>query len=201
MKKFTVSSIAIALLFVSAALAQSPESAKDQDKPAKEAAAPSKEQAEPARDQAWLKQLVGEWEVQLKSYMMPDQPPVESTGIDSVRTLGDHWILAEIKFAMTGAPLSGILSLGYDPQKEEFKGTWIDSMSGYLWVYKGTLNDAGDTMTLRTEGPSMRKPGETARYKEVITIKDKDHRTFSSSIETADGKWMTILEAEYTRKE
>lgn len=184
MKKFTILSISIAIaLYVSGVLAQSPEPT-----------------AAPTRDHAWLKQLVGEWEVQFKMYMQPDQPPVESAGTDSVRALGGHWIIAEAKTTMMGAPYTGILSLGYDAQKKHFTGTWIDSMGGYLWVYKGTLNDAGDTLTLETEGPSLESPDKTARYKEVIQIMDKDSRTFTSSMETADGKWKKILTIEYRRK-
>lgn len=185
MKKFAILSIAVAL-FVSGVLAQSPEPAKDDDKP--------------ARDHEWLKQLVGEWDLQFKMYMQPDQPPAETAGSESVRALGDHWIVAETKTTMMGAPFSGMLSLGYDAQKKHFNGTWIDSMGGHLWVYKGTLNDAGDTLTLETEGPSMQNLNETARYREVITIKGKDHRTFTSNVESEDGTWMKILTVEYRRK-
>ncbi len=187
MKKFATLSAGIAImLVVSGVLAQSAE--------------PMTEQDEPARDHQWLKQLVGEWDVQFKMYIQPDQPPSEAAGTDSVRAIGDHWVIAETKSTMMGAPFSGMLSLGYDPQKKNFNATWIDSMGGYLWVYKGTLNDVGDTLTLETEGPSMQNLNETARYNEVITITGKDTRTFSSSIEVEDGQWMTILEAEYRRK-
>ncbi len=178
MKKFAILSIAIAL-FVSGVLAQSRKLAKDHE---------------------WLKQLVGEWDAQFKMYMQPDQPPAESAGTDSVRALGNHWIVAESKFTMMGAPYSGRLSLGYDPQKKHFHGTWIDSFGGYLWVYKGTLSDAGDTLTLETEGPSIQSPDKTARYKEVIQITGKDSRMFTSSMETDHGTRMKILTVEYRRK-
>jgi len=180
MKKFAILGVSIAIaLFVSGVLAQSPE---------------------PAKDHEWLKQLVGEWDVQWKMYMQPDQPPAESTGTDSVRALGDHWIVAETKTTMMGAPYNGILSLGYDLQKKHFHGTWIDSLGCQLWVYKGTLNDAGDTLTLETEGPSLQAPDKTARYKEIIQITGKDSRTFTSNIEGDDGKWTKILTIEYQRK-
>jgi len=101
---------------------------------------------------------------------------------------------------MMGAPYNGILSLGYDAMKKQFNGTWIDSFGGYLWVYKGTLNEAGDTMTLETAGPSLVSPDKTARYKEVIQITGKDTRTFTSNVEGEDGKWTKILTIEYSRK-
>ena len=188
MKKFAVLGIGIAVaLGVCGALAQS--------------SAPASAPKTPARDQEWLKQLVGEWDVQFKMYMQPDQPPVEAAGTDSVHTLGDYWIIADTKTKMMGSPYHGRLSLGYNALKNQFNGTWIDSFGGQLWVYKGTLNDAGDTMTLETEGPSLTQgPDKTARYKEVIQITGKDSRTFTSTTETEDGKWMKIVSIEYHRK-
>jgi hypothetical protein len=185
MKKFAILSIAIAM-FVSGVLAQPPEHTTVQGKPAKE--------------REWLKQLVGEWDVKWKMYMQPDQPPAESAGTDTVRALGNHWIVAEAKTTMMGAPYNGILSLGYDPRKKQFHGTWIDSFGCQLWVYKGTLNDAGDTLTLETEGPSLQAPDKTARYREIIQFTGRDSRTFNSSFETEDGSWMKIVTIEYRRK-
>ncbi len=188
MKKLAVFSISIAIaLFVSGVLAQSAE--------------PTKDHAEPARNHEWLKQLVGEWDIQFKMYVQPGQPPAEAAGTDSVRTLGEHWVIAETRTTMMGAPYRGILSLGYNSLKKQFNGTWMDSFGGQLWVYKGTLNDAGDTLTLETEGPCLLQgPDKTARYKEVIQITGKDSRTFNSSMETPDGTWMKIVTIEYRRK-
>jgi hypothetical protein len=192
MKKFAILSIAGALSVSSVGVfAQSAEPTKN---------GVSAEASEPAKRREWLKQLVGEWDLQCKMYIQPDQPPAESAGTDSVRALGEHWVVAEAKSTMMGAPFNGILSLGYDPQEKRFHGTWIDSMGGHLWVYKGTLNDAGDTLTLETEGPCMQDLSKTARYKEIIQVTGKDSRTFTSNIETEDGKWTKILSIEYRRK-
>lgn len=148
------------------------------------------------RDHEWLKQLVGAWDIQFKAHM----PAMEAVGTDTVRAIGDHWVVAEIQTTMMGAPYIGTLSLGYDPLKKHFNGAWIDSMSGQLWIYKGTLNDAGDTLTLETEGPSIHGLDKTARYREAIQITGKDSRTFTSSIETDEGTWMKLLTIEYRRK-
>lgn len=184
MKKLAIFCVGIAIVpFIGVVLAQSPEPGDA-----------------PAKDHEWLKQFVGEWDFQFKMYMQPDQPPAEAAGTDSVRALGQHWIVAEAKTTMMGAPYHGILSLGYDAKKERFNGTWIDSFGGYMWVYKGTLNEAGDTLTLETEGPSLQSPDKTARYREVIQITGKDSRTFNSSYESEDGTWVKIVTIEYRRK-
>lgn len=150
---------------------------------------------QPAEGPEWLEQLVGEWDVQFE---MLGQSEV--SGTDSVRAIGNHWVVAETRTTMMGVPFTGRLSLGHDPLKGRFHATWIDSMGGYLWVYEGTLDEDRDTLTLETEGPSMGDPAETARYREIIRITGEDSRTFTSSIETDDGTWMEILSAEYHRK-
>ena len=45
-------------------------------------------------------------------------------------------------------------------------------------------------LTLNTEGPDMSAPGKLAKMKDVIEIKDKDHRTLTSFMQgpTANGR-------------
>lgn len=203
MNRFALVAIFLFSPFFVAFAAQPPENKKGETAGRKQTQAKSKisdDSSAGPKDHRWLKQLVGEWDGNFKMYMQPDQPPAETKGTDSVRALGDHWVTADTRTTMMGTPFDGILSLGYDAQTKQFNGTWIDSMSGYLWVYKGRLNDVGDTLTLETKGPSMNDLNETTNYREVITIKDKDHRTFTSNIELEDGKWTKILEVDYRRK-
>lgn len=159
--------------------------------------------AEPAKrlkGDAWLAQLVGAWDIQFKVFMDPDQPPSVSAGTDTVRALGGNWIIAQTETTMMGTPYEGVMSLGYDAEQARFHGTWIDSFGGHMWIYEGTLNDAGDTLTLRTEGPSLEVPGETAQYKEIIQVTGDDSRTFNSYYESGDGSWVKIVTIEYSRK-
>lgn len=161
---------------------------------------PGKEPVQPARDHQWLKQLVGEWDSTLKMYGLPDQPPAESKGTDSVRSVGEHWIVAETKTTLMGTPYSGIMSLGYDQAKQRFHGTWIDSTASALWIYTGTLNEAGDMLMLEAEGPSPQNASKTIKYKQIIQITGKDSRTMSLSVKTEGGNWMKIITNENIRK-
>lgn len=145
----------------------------------------------------WLKQLVGEWEVEAEMFMGPDQPPMKSKGAETVRAIGGFWVQGEIKSQVFGESFTGILTLGYDAEKKQYVGTWIDSMTGHLWTYRGAVNDKGDMLTLETEGPCH--TGETCRFKETIEIKSKDHKVFTSKMEM-DGEWITIMTANYKRK-
>lgn len=158
-------------------------------------------QAEPQKEHDWLQKLVGEWTSESECIMAPDQPPEKFTGTDSVRSLGGLWILGEGHGDMPdGDTATMMLTLGYDPQKQRFVGTWIGSMMTNLWVYSGELDAAGNVLTLDTEGPDMSTEGKMAKYKDVIEIKSDDHRVLTSHMLGDDGKWNQFVTVNYYRK-
>jgi hypothetical protein len=79
---------------------------------------------EPQKEHRWLRQLVGEWTCEGEATMEPDKPPQKWQGSESVRALGDVWVLCE---GHGEAPGEGagttLMSLGYDPPKGRFVGT------------------------------------------------------------------------------
>ena len=157
---------------------------------------------EPQREHDWLQKMVGEWTFEAECDMGPDKPKAKHTGSERVRTLGGLWIVADGKGTMPdgGGEANMMLTLGYDPEKKCYVGSWVGSMMTNMWTYKGQVNDAGTTLTLETEGPNMMEPGKTARYRETIEFKNNDHRVFSSSMQGPDGKWTTFMTCHYRRK-
>lgn len=152
----------------------------------------------PQKEHAWLEQLAGEWEADVEA-IVPGQEPLKSKGTESVRKIGGFWVLAENKGEFQGQPYTGLLTLGYDAGKERYVGTWIDSMTGYLWTYEGTVDSTGKVLTLETEGPSH-APGEVANFKEVLELKSRDHKVFTSYIQGEDGEWTRMVRIDYRRK-
>lgn len=154
----------------------------------------------PAKQHEWLGQLVGEWEFEGELVTAPGQPPIQCKGSESVRAIGGFWVIAENRNTFMDVPITGVLTIGYDPQKEQFVGTWIDSMTSYLWSYEGTLDEESKVLTLLTEGPSPAGPDKLAKFRETIEIKSEDHKVFTSAIQTDDGEWMTFATIHYRRK-
>lgn len=153
------------------------------------------------QEHKWLQQLLGEWSIEADCNMGPDQPSVKSTGAEVVRSLGDHWALCDGKGEMPGGgSCATLMTLGYDPQRKRFVGTFIASMMTHLWVYDGELDAAGKVLTLNTEGPSMAGDGKMTKYKDVIEFKNNDHRVMTSHGQGADGKWTPIMTAHYRRR-
>jgi hypothetical protein len=92
-----------------------------------------------------------------------------------------------------------VLTIGYDPEKETYVGTWIDSMSSQKWEYKGTVDEGGKVLTLTTRGycPMEQK---MCNFRSTMEFKSADERVFTEAREQADGEYATVMVSHYTRK-
>jgi hypothetical protein len=151
----------------------------------------------PGKEHAWLKQLEGEWVIEGEGIVEPGKPPVRSKGTETVRTLGGFWIVSEMTGDCMGTPVTGVMTVGYDAQKKKYVGTWVCSMCDRLFEYEGTVD--GNVLTLNTEGPHV-VTGKLVKMRDVIEIKDKDHRVLTSSMQGEDGKWVPFMTMTARRK-
>ena len=149
----------------------------------------------PQAEHEWLQQFVGEWESETESHMDPDREPEISKAIERLRPLGAFWVVNEIDAEMFGKPFHGIQTIGYDPRKRKFTGTWVDSLSNVIWTYEGSLNRERTKLTLYTEGPCPTTPDKLSKLKDVLELKDKTHKLYSSYILGTDGDWTLCMEA------
>lgn len=149
---------------------------------------------------AWLQKLVGEWTFDTECIMGPDQPPMKTAGTESVRSLGGLWVLCEGQGGTPdGDSCRMVITLGFDPDKGKFVGTFVASMMTMMWLYEGQLDAAGRVLTLDTLGPRMDDPTKTCRYQDVIEIVGDDERTLRSQLMGDDGKWVRFMTAKYRR--
>jgi len=156
--------------------------------------------AEPQKEHEWLQKLAGEWTSEMEASMGPDQPPQTFRGTDSVRLIGGLWAVCEGKGDMPGGGIATtIMTIGYDPARKKYVGTFIGSMMTHMWVYEGELNAEETTLTLETEGPNFAAEGKMAKFRDIIEFKSDDHRTLSSYMLTDDGNWQHFMTAHYRR--
>jgi hypothetical protein len=156
---------------------------------------------EPQSEHRWLQKLVGEWTYESEALMDPNQPPERSAGTEIVRSLGEVWILAEGQGEMPGCgSATTLMTIGYDLQKQRYVGTWIGSMMTHLWIYDGELNAAENVLTLNNKGPSMSGDEKLATYKDVIELKDDNHRVMTSHRLDENGQWHQFMTVTYQRK-
>ena len=161
--------------------------------------APDPVSAEVTAHHRWLQRLVGEWTVVNRPVPAPGAEPTEFELEESVRSLGELWVVAEGRAEFAGQPFQSMMTLGYDPESKAFVGTWVASMQAHLWTYEGRYDEATDALTLEAEGPTG-TPGETARYRDRIQWEGPDKRTLVSSMLLEDGTWSVFSRSVYTRK-
>lgn len=156
---------------------------------------------EPEKEHRWLRKLVGEWTYETEVVMGPDRSIEKATGTESVRSLGELWVLGEGQGEMPGCGMvTTIMTLGYNPEKQRYVGTWIGSMMAYLWLYDGELDAAKQMLVLNSEGPDMVVEGKTTQYRDVIEFKSDDYRTMTSSGMGDNGQWHQFMTTHYRRQ-
>jgi hypothetical protein len=154
----------------------------------------------PQKEHEWLKQLEGDWVTESEAVMGPGQAPVKCKWSEVVRSIGGFWTIGEMKSDIMGTPVTGIMTLGYDPKIKKYIGSWVCSVDGHFWKYEGTVDAAGKVLTLNTEGPNMAAPGKMTKMKDVIEIKSKDHKVLTSYMQGDDGQWVRIMTMNGWRK-
>jgi len=159
------------------------------------------EPAGPTAEHAWLQQLVGEWTVTSTADMGPEGGgQMTAHGTESVRSIGNLWVIGEGQADWQGDKLHSVITLGYDPARKAFVGTWLDSSNTLLWSYTGQLDGTRRILALDAEGPVFGDPSKTTSYRDSIEIKSADHRTLTSQVLNADGTWTTMMRVDYHRK-
>lgn len=148
----------------------------------------------------WLQQLVGEWTVSIQGMAEAGMEPTQSEHTESVRPVGELWIVGEGSASFGGKSFTSVMTLGYDSQKQRFVGTWVDTMLTHMWVYTGHLDEAKRVLTLEADGPRFDDPTKTAKYRDTIELVSPDHKVLTSSMQTDDGSWTTFMRADYRRK-
>lgn len=157
--------------------------------------------AEPQQEHRWLEKLLGDWTCEGEAEMEPGKPPTRWKAQESVRSLGGLWVLCEGEGEMPGGGTSkSVMTLGYDPARKRYVGTFIASVMTHLWIYDGGLDSAGKVLTLDTEGPSFATPGAMTKYQDLIEFQSGDRRTLTSRMQSEDGQWHQIVKMQYQRR-
>lgn len=150
----------------------------------------------PQKEHEWLKKFVGEWTCEGEC-SAPDGSKGESQGEETTRMLGDFWAVTEGNGEGMGMPFSHVFVLGYDPDKKKYVGTWVDSITGKLWIYEGTID--GETLTLSSEGDCP-MTGKHLQFRDEITFPDGDTKVFKSSVSEDGETWVPAMTMTAKRK-
>jgi hypothetical protein len=156
----------------------------------------------PSKQHLWLGRLIGDWTFSHDAPKTADARLTRIEGTESYRAIGALWVQGEaVAPEHDGSGMSvSITTLGWDPGKGRFVGTWLGSTMPQLWVYDGEIDADGRVLSLYCEGPSMDGTGALAPYKDVIEFLDDNRRTLTGHTKNADGHWTSFMTVEYRRR-
>lgn len=150
----------------------------------------------PQPEHAWLQKLVGHWTFESECAGEPEK----FRGTEAIKPLGDLWIVGEGQGETPGGGTGRMMiTLGFDPKRKRFVGTWVGSMMNHLWIYDGELDSSERTLTLNSVGPSFTDPEKQAKYQDIYEIKNDNHRTLTARVQGDDGQWTQFMVAHYRR--
>ena len=181
MKKNSIGMLLVAALFVgSPSLVRADDDAEQSRKP---------------HDQ--LKRLVGNWNTEMTSFFPDPSAPETSKGKASFKMiLGGNFVEQRYSGQFGDQKYQGIGVSGYDTAKEEFIGTWKDSLNTGIMVMSGGKYDP-KTHTL-TEFGTMSSPEGEMKTKNVSQYKSNDNFVFTMYMVLPDGE-QKIFSINYTR--
>jgi len=125
---------------------------------------------------------------------------MKCTGTMKTRMLGGFWIVNEMQSDIMGTPMTGIQTIGHDPARKKYVGTWVDSMTNHMWQYEGTVDQQGKVLTLEAEGPNFMAAGKLTKFRDVYEFKSADQIVVTSSMLGEDGDWVVFMTGKMTRR-
>lgn len=150
------------------------------------------------KEHRWLEQLVGEWSVVTEAIVAPGEEPTLDESTESGKSLDGVWVVMEGQGSMGGDPYRSMMTLGYDPEKGHYVGSFVSTMMPQLWVYDGQMDAAG-RLVLESEGPSFEEEGARTMYRDTIEFENDDVRVMRSTYLDGQGNWQNFMTTTYTR--
>ncbi|UCF20015.1 MAG: DUF1579 domain-containing protein [Gemmatimonadota bacterium] len=186
----------LACLLTFLALSASSAAAQEDDMAATMAA--WQKAGQPGVQHQHLAALVGTWDAETKFWMDPSAEPMASTGTIEYRMVMDGRYLEEvITSEIMGRPFKGRGLYGYNNVTGELEAVWIDDMSTGIYWYSGSINEAGDEVSLKSKyiDPITKEWRNTRSVMRISS--DKLHY---ESYETFDGQERKTMEITGIRK-
>ena len=127
----------------------------------------------------WLTQFEGQWNVVSQT---PGSNIPASRGTIHSKTMGQQWLINKHQAELGGIAFEAIQTLGYDSEKKEFVGTWIDSLSDFTWQYRGTLDESGKKIVLNARGPDWTDPTKMRDYRDTYKFVSENEIAAESQV-------------------
>lgn len=151
----------------------------------------------PNEEHSRLMADVGVWDAEI-SMVTPDGKTA-STGVEKVEKLGELWTVSNFKYEFMGVPVQGHGTMGYDPEKKKYVGTWVESGSPYFSTLEGEYDEEKKAIVYKMQGKD--EMGNDAEYRIITSSQDATHRSFELHAKIGEDEFMKVLDIKYIKRE
>jgi len=154
----------------------------------------------PGKNHELLKNYVGDWDIEAKSWSKPGGQPMTSKATQKSQLIFDgRFVKCQFEGTMMGHKFLGLEIIGYDLYQNKYITFWIDSMSTNFFLTTGTLDTSGKVLTDTGNWPDPMSGGMT-KVKNVTTFTQDGKYKFEMYMIMPDGKEFKSMELLATRK-
>jgi Protein of unknown function (DUF1579) len=154
---------------------------------------PYAEAAKPADGHRHLDHLIGRFDTQITSWMLPDKPPMVSKGVMEGRwILGGRYVETIYKGDFMGTTIEGRSIDGYDTVAGEFVSSWIDSWNTGIMFMMG--KGSPDGKVRHGEGYVWDPVAGKTRWRQIMNVVDADTHRLDFYIVDAAGQAAKVME-------
>ena len=147
-----------------------------------------------------LEPLVGDWTAEVKCWMAPDAPPMESKGTAKASwAMKKRFVREEFDGEMMGKPFHGISLIGYDNSKQKYNTVWVDDMSTAIFTTEGTAENDGKIITFEGKMDCPITGEKDRSYRQVLRIINPNKHVLEM-YNSPQGTEAKTMEITYTRK-
>ena len=145
-----------------------------------------------------LARTAGTWKATVKFWMGPEGEPEVMEATSTIEPImGGRFVKETVESEWMGKPFHGVSIVGYNNLTGECEAVWYDNMSTALYRYSGSVNEAGDEVTLKGK---YKEPG-TGTWVETRSVrKIEGDRMVDTAWETRDGQEYKSMEIVYERQ-
>lgn len=152
---------------------------------------------QPTAEHAALRMDEGTWKATVDWWMAPNTEPMKSTGVENNKlSCNGLWLVSDFK--SDDGMFMGHGFTGYDTEKKQYVGVWVDSMTTAPSFSDGSFDKTKKTFTYTGEMKDS-ATGKTVKTRTIVTYPDANSRHLVSWATGADGKEWKQLEIHYTR--
>jgi Protein of unknown function (DUF1579) len=157
------------------------------------------EAGKPGTEHKKLQPFVGDWDVTLRLWTDPSQPPAELKGSAERRwILGGRFVQETFKGDFDGNPFEGMSVLGYDSAQKKFTNTRYCGLSSTASSSLVTCDGSGTTFRCTTEEVCPLS-GEKIKGRDEVIVESND-RIVTNVFKTFDGQEAKVMEIVSVRK-